>query len=238
MRKCALASIFVLSAVILILPFGALLSACFGYRLMLLTPSAFAVITASVAVITVVLNTFNKASEENKISVVLLSLAAPMSVINAVLYMYLCMRVFGGIWGVIAVLIGIACCFYLMVKYAKPSVLKKIGLALSVLAILPVCILTGFSLLFGNMSRDTVVKSIDSPNKSFYAEVIDSDQGALGGETYVDVYEKKGINTPLFRISKKPQRAYQRDWGEFENMEIYWKNDNCLVINSAEYIME
>lgn len=238
MRKCALVSIFVLLAVILLLPLVTLLSACFGYRFTILNPSAFAVITAAVSVITAVLNTFNKAPKENKISVVLLSLAAPMSVINAVLYMYLYMRVFGGIWGVIGVLISIACCFYLTVKYAKPTALKKIGLALSVLALLPVCILAGFSLLFGNMSRDTVVKSIDSPNKSFYAEVIDSDQGALGGETYVDVYEKKGINTPVFKIRKKNQRVYQGDWGEFENMEIYWKNDNCLVINSAEYIVE
>ncbi len=82
MRKCALTSIFVLSAVILLLPLGTLLSACFDYRFMLLTPSGFAVITATVSVITAVLNTFNKAPEENKISVVLLSLAAPMPLKN------------------------------------------------------------------------------------------------------------------------------------------------------------
>lgn len=234
MRKCAFVSTFVLSAVILLLPLGTLLSACFGYSLMILNHSAFALITAAVSVITVVLNALNKAPVENKIAVVLLSLAAPLSVINAVFYIYASV----GIWVIIGMLISVVCCFYLTAKCAKPSALKKISLALSALAVLPVCILTAFTMMFGDFGQNTVVKTIASPNKIYYAEVIDSDQGALGGDTFVDVYERKGIHTPVFKISQKPQRVYQGDWGEFENMEIYWKNDNCIVINSAEYIME
>ena len=33
----------------------------------------------------------------------------------------------------------------------------------------------------------------------------------------------------------KPQTVYIGEWGEFKNMRIYWKNDECLVINSMEY---
>ena len=77
--------------------------------------------------------------------------------------------------------------------------------------------------------------SVESPNETYYAEVIDSNQGALGGNTFVDVYENKGLNAIIFTISKKPQRIYQGDWGEFEYMAISWKNDHCLVINSVSY---
>ena len=31
---------------------------------------------------------------------------------------------------------------------------------------------------------------------------------------------------------------YFGEWGEFENMQNYWKDDNCLVINSVEYRIE
>lgn len=65
--------------------------------------------------------------------------------------------------------------------------------------------------------------------------MIDSDQGALGGDTLVDVYEKSAINAILFKIEKKPQRVYSGGWGEFNNMQIYWKDDECLKINSTEY---
>lgn len=68
--------------------------------------------------------------------------------------------------------------------------------------------------------------------------MIDRDEGALGGSTRVDVYEKGVIYTPLFEISKKPQIVYFGSWGEFENMTIHWKNDTCLVINGKEYEIE
>lgn len=91
---------------------------------------------------------------------------------------------------------------------------------------------------FGNIGVNTVVKSIKSPNGLYYAEVIDSDQGALGGDTLVYVYKNKEINALVFKICEQPQRAYYGEWGEFENMDIYWKNDSCLVINSVEYEIE
>lgn len=65
--------------------------------------------------------------------------------------------------------------------------------------------------------------------------MIDSDKGALGGDTLVDVYEKSGINAILFKIEKNPQRVYFGEWGEFNNMQIYWKDDECLMIDSTEY---
>ena len=113
--------------------------------------------------------------------------------------------------------------------------MKKVILALVifVLTVLPVTFFGFISLIFRNFGENTVVQTVESPDGAYYAEVIDSDQGALGGDTIVDVYEKV-----FFNISKKSQRVYQGDWGEFRDMEIYWKDEHCLVINSTEYTIE
>jgi hypothetical protein len=33
----------------------------------------------------------------------------------------------------------------------------------------------------------------------------------------------------------RPKQLYLGEWGEYETMDIYWKNDDCLVINGKEY---
>ena len=93
-------------------------------------------------------------------------------------------------------------------------------------------------LTFGIIGQNTIVKNIESPNGSFYAQVIDSDQGALGGDTLVNVYEKREIDTFIFKLKDKPQRVYLGEWREYESMHISWKDDKCLVINSVEYEIE
>ncbi|MBR6646856.1 MAG: hypothetical protein IKL09_05000 [Clostridia bacterium] len=89
--------------------------------------------------------------------------------------------------------------------------------------------------LFGIIGQNTVIQTIESPDKNHYAQIIDSDQGALGGDTLVIVYEKREIDTFIFKLKDKPQRVYLGEWGEFKNMQMYWKDDTCLVINSVEY---
>ena len=90
-------------------------------------------------------------------------------------------------------------------------------------------------LMFGNIGQDTVVQTVESPSGKYYAQVVDSDQGALGGGTIVDVYEKRDIDVYVFKLKDKPQRVYIGEWGEFDNIQIHWKDDNCLSVNSVEY---
>jgi len=101
--------------------------------------------------------------------------------------------------------------------------------------VVPIGCLCFIALTFGGIGQNTVVQTIESPSGRYYAEVMDSDQGALGGDTFVDVYQQGGVNTILFKAQKKPQRVYAGDWGEFETMQIHWKSDDCLVINAAAY---
>lgn len=88
-----------------------------------------------------------------------------------------------------------------------------------------------FILMLGSIGENTVVKTVESPDGTYFAQVIDSDQGALGGATMVEVYE----NRKIFGRYKKVDCVYMGEWGEWQTMEIYWKDEHCLVINSVEY---
>lgn len=231
MKKTIIVLVWVLFVLVVLLPFGILLSSCFGYTFELVSVTAFAIATALISICLAVLSIKEKEACEGGVVNVLFALLAPLSLINAMFYMLENSR----IWVVAGVFICIGCCIFLTIKHGKPLVLKITALTLSALMLLPICFFGFMIFIFGNIGQNTVVQSVESPSGAYYAEVVDSDQGAFGGDTLVDVYENKGINALVFKISKKPQRVYFGEWGEFKNMEIYWKDDGCLVINSVEY---
>ena len=234
MKKAISILMCLLFALTILYPAAVILTACLEYTFELISVSAFAIVLAALSVCIIVLDLICKNTLENKVMRILLAIITPLSLINAVFYIFECPQ----IWVMASTLISAGCCCYLTVKYVKPLSLKIIALVLSALMILPIGFFSFIALIFGNIGQNTVVKTVESPSGKYYAQVIDSDQGALGGDTFVDVYQKCGINALLFKIKKNPQRVYFGDWGEFKNMQIHWKNDNCLVINSVEYEIE
>ncbi|MEE0266244.1 MAG: hypothetical protein UD936_11520 [Acutalibacteraceae bacterium] len=216
----------------ILLPAGALLSACFGYTFKLISTSAFAVAIAFLSVCVVVSDTVCKDSVENKTDNLLLLLITPLALINAVFYLFEAPDIFVAV----SVSASIICCCILTVRHSNPFALKITALILSALMVLPVGFFTFIALFFGNLESSTILKTIESPSGKYYAQVINSDQGTLGGDTFVNVYEKGGINLVLFKIEKKPQRVYTGGWNEA--LQIHWKNHSCLVINSVEYQIE
>lgn len=231
MKKSISVLICFLFALTMLYPLGVAIAACFGYSFELISVSIFAVVLAVLSVFILVLDIAAKSSLENNTVRVLSAVLTPLSLINAVLCISECPRFLV----IASVLLSAGCCCRLTVKYGKPRVLKIIALILSALMILPICFFCLAALNLVNIGQNTVVKTVESPSGKYYAQVIDSDQGALGGDTLVDVYEDYGINILFFKVEKKPQRVYSGDWGEFENMQIDWKDDNYLVINSVEY---
>lgn len=88
-----------------------------------------------------------------------------------------------------------------------------------------------FVLSLRGLSENTVVKTLDSPSGTYFAQVTDSDHGAMGGATIVKVYKSQAF----LGWHKKVARVYSGKYGEHLDMEIYWKDDHCLVINGKEY---
>ena len=178
---------YLLFFLLILLPLGTILCSCLGYTFKLGSYLAFAVITALLAVTAAVI------ADAGKVSSVLFALAAPLSLVNAVFYIFECGRN-SRIWIILCMLICIVCGCILTVKHGKPLALKIIALILSAFMILPVSFIGFAMLIFGNMGEVTVVRSIESPGGTYYAEVVDDDQGALGGNTLVDVYQNKEFN--------------------------------------------
>lgn len=234
MKKAISILIYLLFVLTILYPAGVIITACFGYSFEPISISAFAIILAALSVCIIVLELIYRNTPENKVIRILSAIITPLSLINAVFYIIECPQ----IWVIASVLLSAGCCCCLTIKYGKPLSLKITALVLSALMVLPIGFFSFIALIFGNIGQNTVVQTVESPSGKYYARVIDSDQGALGGDTLVDVYQEGGINALLFKIEKKPQRVYCGDWGKFENMQIYWKDDNCLVINSVEYEIE
>ena len=203
-----------------------MLAKSFGYIFELENYTTVAFVTAVIAVSAVILSVIAKEPVKNKVIGVLAALLASLSLINIVFYVghSSAMMISSG---------SVGCCFYLSAKHGRPLVYQAICLILSGLMILPTLFLIFAALIFGDMRQDIVLRSIPSPENGHYAEVVYSNPGAMGGDIFVDIYEEgKDFDAVIFRISKNPRIVYI-DEGTLA--DIYWKNENCLVINSVEY---
>lgn len=118
---------------------------------------------------------------------------------------------------------------------AKAKISSVITSSLMFLGIVLISFVTVF---FGNLSVNTVIDTIESPNGKYYAEIIDSDQGATGASTVVYIKKTDCVNLLFAKIEKSPERVYLGDWREYESMDIFWKDENTLIINSNEYAVK
>lgn len=231
MKKIVSVCVCLLFALTTILPLGMLVSAICGYTFELTNVLAVSAIIAVISVSTVIFSIISKDKTINKGIMVLSYILLPLSFINAVIYIFES----GRISVAVCVLISFVCISFLSIRNIM---LKRRKIIVSLLCALMTVFVLFFAfimLMFGNIGHNTVIKNIESPTGNFYAQVIDSDQGTFGGDTLVNVYEKREIDAFIFKLKDKPQKVYLGEWREYESMHISWKDDKCLVINSVEY---
>ena len=217
-----------------LLPVGTAISALFGYTFRLAGFFGFAIGICILSVCGVIFSLLYTEPIASKCLSALLTVFAPLSLINGEFYLL------GSkdLWMVGFTVLAVGCASFLTVKYAKSLTLKIISLTLTAVMILPFVLIDFFTLTFGIFGLNTVVQSVESPNGTYYAQVIDSDQGALGGSTLVQVCKRAEFDAVLFRIEKQPQPVYTGEWGEYKNMQIDWENNNTLTINGIPYKIE
>ncbi len=127
------------------------------------------------------------------------------------------------------------CSLTLFFSYKRRAGLT-IGLGIPYVMLMAMLLLWFFlkatsSMLFGGL----VVKSELSPNGVFLAEVMYSDQGALGGDTYVNITQQnRDIDFGIGALRKVPREIYV---GKVyaEAMPLRWEGDEVLFINGARY---
>ncbi len=231
MKKAMSFLITLLFCLTIITPVGTVLAFCLGYDFKIVNIYAFVVIIAVVSVVTVVLDLVTRFTPEIISVRGMLYSLLPLSIINTAF----CVAYYPRIITVVGLGVSLVSCIVLAIAHTKDFSVKILVLVLSVLLFLTVGFFSLLALLFGNFSKDTVVRSVESPSGKYYAEVIDNDQGGLGGATVVKVYRKGELNLLLFKISKIPQRVYLGRCGEFANMSVSWRDDGCLMIDSVPY---
>lgn len=217
-----------------LLPVGTAICAPLGYTFRLAGFFGFAIGICILSVCGVIFSLLYKGPIESKCLSALLTVFAPLSLINAEFYLL-------GSKDLLMVgftVAAVGCAYFLTVKYAKSLSVKIISLTLTAVMILPFACIDFFALTFGNFGLNTVVQSVESPDGAYCAQVIDSDQGALGGSTLVQVCKRAQFDAVLFRVEKRLQTVYAGKWGEYQNMQIDWEGNNTLIINGIPYKIE
>ncbi len=216
------------------IPTCKIVTAFWGYEVTLRRALALAALTATTAVAAVVLAALSDRHKLGRVFSVMIPFLTPLSLVNALSYV-------GHMESpalALSMLIYVGCCVALAVQCYRPCVSAVIAIVIAVLMI-PLDV---FGLMIGGVLVDfgenTVVTSAVSPDGRYVAEVIDSDQGALGGNTIVEVRENAGFEAFFFSVRKRAERVYRGEWGEYKNMEIYWRNNYQLVVNSETYTFD
>ena len=77
-------------------------------------------------------------------------------------------------------------------------------------------------LLLGDFGVTSVMHSKQSPEGKYVAEIIDYDEGALGGSTTVEVRRTEAVSFFIGRISKNPVILCHRGWGLWDEIDFEW----------------
>lgn len=221
--------LFCLTALV---PAGKLLCTFFGYSFDLNSTPIYAGILALLSITAVILSVIDKDRVYSNFIPSLLILMLPLSFANIVLFTFN----FGTIWVYVSVIIVAGCNLFLVLWNGKYCTYKTVAFVLTAILLIPITIFGSFGVLFADLGSLNVVQTLESPSGKYSAAVVDVNQGALGGDTLVEVHENnKHFNFLIFTIAKKPQCVYIGNWGEFQNMKVRWKDDSHLIINGKEY---
>lgn len=210
------------------LPVISLILYCFGYTVTLVSYTVFSIVSALIFIVSAYLISKTEQFNRKKTLRFFIALLPLFSLINAFVYVFKSKSV--------VVLICMSISFVCSAVVAERICNHKIASVLTSMVLsLPILIVSFAVVFLGNIGVNTIVDRIYSPEKTYYAEIVDSDQGALGGDTVVYVYKNNKLDLFFMTVNETPQRVYLGDWREYETMQITWKNENCLLIDSEEY---
>lgn len=133
---------------------------------------------------------------------------------------------------------GLICflsCYIISLSYVNKRVFRIVCAVLNTIFLLFLLFGIYFLMTLGNIGQQTIVRQEVSPDKSYTAILINSDQGALGGDTLVLIeFHTYAINVGFGQFVKmKP--VYIGEWKEFITMRLEWKDVKTLLINGRSY---
>ena len=212
----------------LLLPVGSLYSLISRFNhFYLVNYNAYTIALAAVFLIAAVWAAFIRDRETGKVMAVF---TAILPLLLMITWLLMCTEGKMGKLGFIFMAISVICSSYVGLRFVK---LEALFTVTSVIAALLMILIVGLTYLnMFNLRKETVVKTLESPSGKFYVEVVDCDQGALGGSTVVYVHER-GLNTFLF-CTETSWKFYEGQWRAYENMDIHWEENDVLFIDDME----
>lgn len=118
----------------------------------------------------------------------------------------------------------------LVAVYVKNTALTATFYTLSGILVLPIFLF----IMLSDFRARTVIAREASPDMRYCAEVIDDDQGALGGATILVVYRLDGsFSIGSFEFRKSQTELRSGPWGEFESLS--WQDSEHLSMNGTIY---
>lgn len=215
-------------ALTVLLPAGMIICAFIKWKFTYNSYIVMAVVTLVISFVTCILYKSEYAgSREQEILLILM----PLTMINTMLYTIKS----SSIPATVMILLSAACIFVMALECREHQAGKIWSIVLMIILSL---LTTGNGFLwftFGQIGVKTVTDSALSPDAKYLAEVIDDDQGALGGNTLVNVSRDFKINALVFTVAPKPECVYTGKYWEYKDMTIDWADNDTLLINGKEY---
>lgn len=223
-RRDFLAFLFFLLA--FLFPGICLASKLLDYTLLVHSGRHFAVLSTLLYGILGILLLHREEKTAGAVSAVLLSLCPFLNQINVLLAIFYTedfLVVFLFIpWTVLSVVI--------VSEYVERKLLKVPFYVLAGFLTLPILLFLPF---IGFGARTTLACEL-SPDAVYCAEVIDDDQGALGGSTRLVVYRfDKSFCIGSFEFRKSQKELRSGPWGEFDSLA--WQDRERLSMNGKTY---
>ncbi len=234
MKKAAHILPFLLFSIYLAIPAVSLVNLTTGYSIWIYSYHAYALLTAAISLAVAVNSFFVKDAALTKIEALCILFMPLMPLIN-----WICYIIPAG-WKFTALCMPV--CFICVLVYMLQSikqVKRKVIVSLScIIFFIPICFISLLDCLFSGFGIDRVVHVEYSPDREYKAEVVDSDQGALGGAVFVNVCNTEPVIDLYFiKVSKKPHCVYSGEWGGYKGMELYWKDNHILSVNGSDYFV-
>lgn len=212
-------------------PFCKVTALLFGFDFCLYSDFAFAAAAAGLScVLTGMLFHQNAAPCPN--GEIFAALTLPVSLVNL-----MCFVAIGSNFLILLLIfLPCICSLALFIRFARPVGLAVTAALLAFVLAMLTFLLFVFAAIFSEFGRNTVVKTSFSPHDYHLAQVIESDQGALGGNTLVTVeHRERDLFGLAGRFVKNPVRVYLGEWGEADDMSIYWTDEYTLCINGVSH---
>ena len=234
MKKAAHILPFLLFSIYLAIPAVSLVNLTTGYSIWIYSYHAYALLTAAISLAVAVNSFFVKDAALTKTEALCILFMPLMPLIN-----WICYIIPAG-WKFTALCMPV--CFICVLVYMLQSikqVKRKVIVSLScIIFFIPICFISLLDCLFSGFGIDRVVHVEYSPDREYKAEVVDSDQGALGGAVFVNVCNTEPVIDLYFiKVSKKPHCVYSGEWGGYKGMELYWKDNHILSVNGSDYFV-